>query len=96
MDATFEMKAMTRKEWHKFNEYGTVVLTDIAPADVVKDYNDYVVHWINYLFKDYVVHPKQFYEMRTRIGYNIDQILEEMKTIYKAEEIEQFKTERKL
>lgn len=87
MDVDKEMLAMENEDWHTFDEYDTVILTDIAPANVVKDYNDEVRYWTFYLGKDYYVYPQQFYEMRMRIGYTLEKILEEMKEIYTKEQV---------
>lgn len=84
------MLAMTKKEWHTFNKYNTVILTDIVPPEVVKDYNEHVVFWRLYGYPDYVVHPKDFYAMRKRIKYADEKIFEEMKIIYNEEEITKF------
>lgn len=91
MDVEGMMLAMENENWHTFDEYETVILTDIAPANVVKDYNDRVRYWIHYLGVDYYVYPQQFYEMRTRIGYTLEKIEEEMKEIYTKEQILEWK-----
>lgn len=87
MKPTAMPEYMKNKDYHKFNEYGTMILTDIVPPAVVREYNELAKFDILYLEKDYTVYPQDFYEMRKRINYSDEKIREEMKEIYTKEEI---------
>ncbi len=91
MRLTNPPKYMLNENYHTFDEYGTMILTDIVPPEVVKEFNQIAQFDILYGEKDYTVYPQQFYEMRTRIGYTLEKIEEEMKEIYTKEQILEWK-----
>lgn len=84
-------KFVEHKEFYTHNEYRVMVLTDIAPPYAVVEYNVLAGLWIPSLEKDYTIYPQQFYEMRTRIGYTLEKVEEEMKEIYTKEQILEWK-----
>lgn len=91
MDVEGIMLAMTKEEWHTRDEFDTVILTDIVPPEVVRDYNVRNQFSKTYLGYDYCVYPQDFYNMRKRINYSDEKIEEEMKEIFSKELILEWK-----
>ncbi len=85
------MLALTNKEWHSYDDHGNVILTDSAPAHVVKDYNEHVEFLKFYLGIDYYIYPDKFIKMRKRINYSDTLIDKELKQIYSRYELTRFR-----
>lgn len=85
------MLALSKTEWHTIDDHGNVVLTDSAPAHVVKDYNDHVEYWKFYLGVDYYIYPHQFVKMRQRLNYTNEQIKKELIEVYSSYELAEFR-----
>ena len=81
---------LEKDEWNQEGYIGREP-TDIAPAYVIKDYND--------IFQEYDllygvtrrIEPERFVEMRKRINYDPDLIEKELKEIYTIEELDEYR-----
>lgn len=87
MKLTYTPEYMENKDYHQFDEFGTMILTDIVPPHVIVEYNKIAAFDFQYLENDYTVYPQDFYNMRKRINFADEKIEEEMKEIYTKEQI---------
>lgn len=91
-----DVKYLRNKEWHYINENGDAMLTDIVPYEIVIEFNElhaFSASLTNSQPTDYI-DPQQFFEMRKRINYPEDKILEEIKLIYTVEEITAWRSQK--
>ncbi|NMA05720.1 MAG: hypothetical protein GX931_05060 [Acholeplasmataceae bacterium] len=91
---TTKLNYLSNDDWFYISENSEAILTDIAPVEVIIEYNENKMFGASLrgekTHRLYIT-PQQFYEMRMRIGYTLEKIEEEMKEIYTKEQILEWK-----